>query len=96
MRGKFVAYYRVSTDKQGKSGLGLEAQKKAVLDWFNHTSTGYPDGTFNTTKKARAIPDLAANAVNTVVASNGIWTSGGPKPRRPCVSGRRPPTCCPT
>ncbi|KAH8693874.1 peptidase S8/S53 domain-containing protein [Talaromyces proteolyticus] len=52
-------------------------QKKAVLDWFNHTSTGYPDGTFNTTKKARAIPDLAANAVNTVVASNGIWTSGG-------------------
>jgi DNA invertase Pin-like site-specific DNA recombinase len=28
--GKFIAYYRVSTDKQGKSGLGLEAQKEAV------------------------------------------------------------------
>ena len=28
--GKFVAYYRVSTDKQGKSGLGLYAQKEAV------------------------------------------------------------------
>ena len=29
-RGKFVAYYRVSTDHQGKSGLGLEAQQLRI------------------------------------------------------------------
>lgn len=33
--GKFVSYLRVSSAKQGRSGLGLEAQRKAVAEYLN-------------------------------------------------------------
>ena len=32
---KYIAYYRVSTQKQGNSGLGLDSQKSSVLNFIN-------------------------------------------------------------
>jgi DNA invertase Pin-like site-specific DNA recombinase len=33
--GKFISYLRVSTPRQGRSGLGLEAQRQSVADHLN-------------------------------------------------------------
>ncbi len=38
--GRYVSYLRVSTQKQGASGLGIEAQRKAVADY--RPSQGVP------------------------------------------------------
>jgi len=40
---KYVPYYRVSTKKQGKSGLGLEAQEKAVKEHLSRSNGEFLD-----------------------------------------------------
>jgi DNA invertase Pin-like site-specific DNA recombinase len=58
---KFVAYYRVSTARQGRSGLGLEAQRAAVLGYLKgingrllHEYTEVESGKLNTRPELQA------------------------------------------
>jgi len=57
--GKFVAYYRVSTDRQGASGLGIEAQRATVA---KHVSAGHLLAEFQEVESGRSAvrPQLAA------------------------------------
>ena len=54
---KYIAYYRVSTKKQGISGLGLEAQKEAVYRFISPESIDkeYTEFETGTDKKHRPI-----------------------------------------
>jgi DNA invertase Pin-like site-specific DNA recombinase len=35
MKGRFISYLRVSTDKQGAKGLGIDGQRKMITDYLN-------------------------------------------------------------
>jgi DNA invertase Pin-like site-specific DNA recombinase len=57
MRG--VAYYRVSTDKQGRSGLGLEAQREAVRRFMGDDFPPVREFTEVESGKLSSRPELA-------------------------------------
>jgi DNA invertase Pin-like site-specific DNA recombinase len=59
--GKFISYLRVSTDKQGRSGLGLEAQREAVTRYLNDGDWKLIKGYLETESGKRSDrPQLAA------------------------------------
>ncbi|MAM87515.1 MAG: resolvase [unclassified Hahellaceae] len=39
---RYIAYYRVSTDRQGQSGLGIEGQREKVRQFLSGAEGGYP------------------------------------------------------
>jgi DNA invertase Pin-like site-specific DNA recombinase len=60
---KFIAYYRVSTKKQGRSGLGLEAQKDAVTAYLQSVNGALVEEFIEVehgTRKGNGRPQLAA------------------------------------
>jgi DNA invertase Pin-like site-specific DNA recombinase len=58
---KLVTYYRVSTQKQGRSGLGLEAQKAAATEYMNrHGAVELASFTEVESGKINARPQLDA------------------------------------
>jgi DNA invertase Pin-like site-specific DNA recombinase len=57
---RFISYYRVSTDKQGRSGLGIDAQKSAVESYIEGKGRLLGSYTEVESGKANSRPQLAA------------------------------------
>jgi len=75
--GRFVAYYRVSTKKQGASGLGLEGQQAAVRNWLDggnwtllaeHTEVESGKNDANRPALAKALHDCKLRKATLVIA----------------------------
>jgi DNA invertase Pin-like site-specific DNA recombinase len=101
---RFIAYYRVSTQKQGRSGLGLEAQEKAVHEYLNGESSRIDESfvemeSGRKTKRPELVKALAAarnhNAVLIIakldrLARNVAFVSGLMETGVPFVAADRP------
>ena len=71
----YIAYYRVSTDRQGESGLGLDAQRSAVARFIGSASllAEYPEiesgkSHANRPKLAAALEDCRQRRATLVIA----------------------------
>ncbi len=71
MMTSYVAYYRVSTDRQGRSGLGLAAQQEAVRRFLRNDDRQLQSFTEVESGKNDARPQLAA-AMDTCRRSGAV------------------------
>jgi DNA invertase Pin-like site-specific DNA recombinase len=73
MAKKFVAYYRVSTARQGRSGLGLEAQRQAVAEHIGgvpgHEFTEVESGKRSDRPELRKALELAELTGSTLIVA---------------------------
>ena len=103
---KFVAYYRVSTTQQGRSGLGLQAQADAVNRHVAAAGGALVETFQDVMSGARSRPDLdSARSVPEADYQNArAWGRAGPGrqgPRRLSLTRRTlsdasgPPRCSP-
>ena len=62
---KFIAYFRVSTEKQGKSGLGLDAQQQSVANFVSNENQILESYTEVESGKQQNRPELQKALVKT-------------------------------
>ena len=75
--GKFICYLRVSTDKQGRSGLGIEAQRDAVLRYLNGGQWTLSAEYMETESGRRSDRPKLAAALASWTGSRATWTCFG-------------------
>jgi hypothetical protein len=87
---QYIAYYRVSTDKQGASGLGLDAQRSAVKAYaadITHSFTEIESGkNDHRPQLAKQLLPCAGSQASPAHCQDRPTLTPGCLPAQPCVT----------